>query len=310
MATEKQIVIVTNDDNNIRLDRWFKRNHPDVPFTMLVKLIRKGEIRVNGKKQESSHHILEGDSISFPRFSIAPATAQKSTPVVQRKYVEEIKAAILFMDDDIIVINKPIGLAVQGGSNIQVSLDDLAEKLKFGYEQKPKLVHRLDKETSGIIIMARKTNVAAELSELFRTKQIAKQYLALVSGLPRPYEGIIDIPLEKKYETENFEKTRKSDTGKKAVTLYKMLDHAGDVASLVQLDLVTGRTHQIRAHMSLIGNPIFGDDKYGDEVSRREKKLFLHSYKTEFVFNGKTLSFTADLPPHFKEKLAFLGLQK
>lgn len=309
MAPETKTVVIESEDHDIRLDRWFKRHEPHMQFSMLAKLMRKGKIRVDGKKQDPSFRITEGETLTYPIIHVADEDVVRVKAPMQNRYIDEINDAIIFMNDDIIVLNKPAGLAVQGGSKISISVDDLAEELKFEYDQKPKLVHRLDKETSGILVMARKTSVAAELSEMFRVKQISKKYLALVTGLPKPFEGKIDIPLEKVMnDKENFEKVDKSAKGKKAITYYKVLDYASDVMALVELDLITGRTHQIRAHMSLIGHPIFGDDKYGDFESRQEKKLYLHSYKTEFEYKGEKFSFTADLPTHFKEKLSFVGL--
>lgn len=308
-----QTIIVNSDDEGIRLDRWFKRHHPNTPFGIIAKLIRKKDIRLNEKRADISDKIKAGDKISFPilnEYNDEMEITKKAE--VSDKYIKLILDSVIYKDEHIIVINKPIGLAVQGGSKIKISVDDLAEYLKFGYEQKPKLVHRLDKETSGLLVLARKSNVASDLSKVIQGKNFDKTYLAICVGVPKVHSGKIDTPIEKLEDPDtHFEKVKTSATGKKAVTFYKVLDRAEKQYSLIQADIITGRTHQIRVHLSSIGCPILGDEKYGlrSEVSRVvEDKLYLHAYILKFDLYGKTYKFTAEFPKHFKEALNDLGL--
>ena len=303
-----QATEISSEDSGIRLDRFFKRHYENVPFIIIAKLARKGRIKVNGKKADVSLRLKEGDSLEFPEFN--DEVIHQREVQVPENAIKEIQRSVLLMDDDVIILNKPAGLAVQGGSGIKYSLDDLAEYLKFDYPQKPKLVHRLDKETSGIIVMARKVNVASRLGELFRFKKIDKIYLAIVKGVPSPLSGKIDISLEKEAE-DGFEKVRNSEQGKKAVTYYQVIDDCGGEYALVALKLITGRTHQIRAHLSLIGHPILFDDKYGDEtteVNALDPQLYLHSYEMGFKYNDKIYQVTAPFPKYFNDALKVLGL--
>jgi 23S rRNA pseudouridine955/2504/2580 synthase len=218
MANRINTVKVNHDDEGIRLDRWFKRHFKHVPFGMIAKLLRKGLIKLNGKKCDVSQKIQTGDEIMFPEFTIDP-----DVKIAKRndKLEKEIVDSILYKDENIIVLNKPVNFAVQGGSKIAYSIDDLSHCLQFGYEDKPKLVHRLDKETSGILILARKANIAAELARIFKHKELKKYYLAILQGVPKPHEGKIDIPIEK-FEKDKFEKVRKThNKSKRAVTFYK-----------------------------------------------------------------------------------------
>lgn len=308
-----QTIIVNQDDNGIRLDRWFKRHYPNTPFGIIAKLVRKKDIRLNDKRADIADKISTGDKLSFPMLKeYDDEPTQKRTNDISDDDIKMILDSVIYKDDYIIVINKPTGLAVQGGSKIKISVDVLAEHLKFEYDEKPKLVHRLDKETSGLLVLARKSNVAADLSRVIQGKHFDKTYLAICVGVPKVLSGKIDTPIEKLEDAETkFEKVKPSQTGKKAVTFYQVLDRAEKQYSLIQADIITGRTHQIRVHLSSIGCPILGDEKYGQrsEVSRVvEDKLYLHAYKLGFTLYAKKYSFDAEFPPHFKEALNDLGL--
>lgn len=303
-----QVTEVSSEDNDIRLDRFFKRHYQNIPFTIIAKLARKGRIKINGKKADVSSRLKTGDSLEFPEFTTE--ALPKREAFIPENAIKDIERSVLHCDDDVLILNKPAGLAVQGGSGIRYSLDDLAEHLKFDYPEKPKLVHRLDKETSGIIVMARKVNAAAGLGELFRYKKIDKIYLAIVKGVPNPFYGKIDIALEKE-EIDGHEKVREHKQGKKAITYYQVIDHSGGEFALVALKLVTGRTHQIRAHLSMIGHPILFDDKYGNEecrINAIDEKLYLHAYEMGFHYNDKDYQITAPFPRYFNEALKILGL--
>ncbi len=308
MANPLNNIKVKSDDEGIRLDRWFKRHYKHVPFGLVAKMIRKGIIKLNSKKADIAKTLQAGDEIRFPNFDIAAApTQRKSNPELERIIID----SIIYKDQNIIVLNKPAGLAVQGGTKIAYSIDDLSECLRFESSERPKLVHRIDKDTSGILVLARKASVAAKLSEMFRIKQMKKFYLAILQGVPKPHKGKIDFPIMKE-EKEGFEKVRRNnDKGQKSLTFYQVIDFTANNFSLVQFELVTGRTHQIRIHTSLIECPILGDDKYGSRdvtVPNLRDELHLHSYKMEFEFEGKIIKLKAEIPKPFRETLNTLGL--
>lgn len=301
-----QAVTVSKDDDGIRIDRWFQRHFKGLPFSLIAKLLRKKRVKINGKRAKLAGRITEGDVLTFPDLKDEPLEGHINLP---ENLVKELQKNVIYMDDDIIVLNKPAGLAVQGGSKIRYCVDNLSECLRYDYPEKPKLVHRLDMETSGILVLARRTAIAAKLGDLFKQRNMDKTYLALVYGRPRPHIGVIDIPLEKTTK-DGYEKVREKEEGKRAVTNYQVLDHIADDAALVELDLITGRTHQLRAHLSMIGCPIIGDEKYNlpDQVTFKGKDLFLHAHKLTLNLEGKEHNFVAPLPKHFHDALKFYGL--
>ena len=219
-----------------------------------------------------------------------------------------IQALVIYKDANLLAINKPSGLAVQGGTNTSRHVDGMLEALQFEVEEKPKLVHRIDKDTSGVLVLARNRQAADDLTKAFRTHNLQKTYLALTIGCPKKMNGEINAPLEKVGE-----KSLISENGKPAVTTYEVLDHVGDKFALVAASPLTGRTHQIRAHLESIGCPIVGDDKYfGGErkkFSNITDKLHLHAYKIDLsaIYNKK-LEITATLPEHFKNSLDSVGI--
>ncbi|MCE2993084.1 MAG: pseudouridine synthase [Alphaproteobacteria bacterium] len=304
-------VTVLVDDSDIRLDRWFKRHHQHVAFTQIVKMARKKLIKINGKRCEASTRVMEGDVISFPEFeTFSEVGKQEHKDKISKQNRELITNAVMYKDDDIIVLNKPSGLAVQGGTKIATSVDDLAECIKFEYDDKPKLVHRIDKETSGLLIMARKTVVAAQLAQLFRTRHITKKYLALIRGVPKDLEGKIVSKISK-VKIGKFERMVENEEGKTAITHYKVIDSAAKEYALLELDIITGKTHQIRAQLAEMGTPIVGDDKYGSRtqsIGILDKKLYLHAYKMDFGLNKKKYELEADLPSYFEDALNTLAL--
>ncbi len=307
-------VTITSDDANIRLDRYFKRHHANVSFGVIAKLVRKKHIKVNGKRSDISTKLVEGDVITHPNLHEQAKSEfeQVFKPVVNSKYVDIIMNSVIFVDENIIVLNKPLGLAVQGGSKIKVSVDDLSVHLKYDYDEKPKLVHRLDKDTSGLLVLARKANTAAKLSGIIKHKNFHKTYLALCLNAPKTMSGKIDTPISKIKDLKtNFEKVAENPKGQYAITYYKVLDRAFNKYSLIEAQIITGRTHQLRVHLSSIGCPIIGDDKYGtrSEISNSvQDKLYLHAYKLEFELEGKEYQFTAPLPDYFNDALNNLGL--
>lgn len=310
MKNNLQTRVVEKDDEGIRLDRWFKRHYKELSFGWVAKNCRKGLIRHNGKRIDISDKIEAGAEISFPSFDDMNFDVKPNAPKPNERLRKFIEECVIFKDEDIIVLNKPAGIAVQGGTGIKDSVDSLAEFLKYGYEEKPKLVHRLDKETSGVLVLARKTSVAAKLAEIFRHRVGNKVYVALLNGVPKPLKGKINTSLEKVL-VGNYEKVSKTDKGKHAITEYEVISY-GKGFSLVQLNLITGRTHQLRVHMQSIDCPIIGDDKYGKEHVLGElikEKLYLHANTLSFRLGNKNYDFTAELPEYFMEALEALGLE-
>lgn len=273
MKFTKQIVI--KDDDNIRLDRWFKRHHPEFTQALLQKFLRKKDIRVNGKRAEANNRLQEGDEIKFPE--VKAQERQEKKPKIEtqisKSAVEDFKSWIIFENNDYLAINKPQGLASQGGRGVKISVDDIIRQISPRY----KLVHRLDKDTSGVLVVAKKTTAATKFGEALKTGQVEKIYIALVKGAPKPKKGKINLPLIKKGKIEKMEV---DEAGKKALTEYEVIENMGKEMSLLQLRPITGRTHQLRAHCAAIGHPIIGDGKYGGKeafMDELENKLYLHA---------------------------------
>ena len=223
-----------------------------------------------------------------------------------------LERTVLHLDDDVIVIDKPAGLAVQGGTNTERHLDAMLDALRFGAEERPRLVHRLDRDTSGVLVLARSAAAAAKLAAAFRNKATRKIYWAAVVGLPKPRRGRIDQALAK-LPGRAGERVAPDDEGKRAVTYYRTVAHAGDKLAWLALEPVTGRTHQLRAHCLALGTPILGDGKYGGAAAHpagvpNARKLHLHARALSLPHPaGGTLVVTAPLPPHMKESWAFFG---
>lgn len=295
------------EDDGIRLNRWFLREYPSLSLSRLQKLLRTKQIKVDGKKAETSTRLLAGQELRLP-----PLDNEKAAPdntVLSAKDVEFITSMVIFKDKNIIVLNKPSGLAVQGGTNTTKHIDGLLDALKFENAERPKLVHRIDKDTSGLLLLARNRQYADILTKAFREHSLQKTYLALVRGCPEPREGTISFQLEKVGERMEV-----VDDGQKALTEIKVLDNVGKKYALVEAKPLTGRTHQIRVHLESIGTPILGDNKYfGAERQRLKEvadKLYLHAYKIDLsaVYAKKTI-ITAALPKHFAEACQFFGLE-
>ncbi len=306
--TKVQTAKVNAEDNDIRLDRWFKRNFPEFSHTSIEKALRKGQIRIDGKKAKSSTRVLTGQEIRVPPM-VEYVKKEKPKPRIDEKYIKEIQKSVTFKDKDIIVINKPAGLPTQGGVGITVSVDSLLEYLKFDYENKPKLVHRLDKDTSGALVLARSSSMASELTKAFKSKDIEKTYLAIVVGVPEIDEGKIDLSISKQDTGAGKEKMTADEDGQKAITYYKVIEKIGRKISLVELYPHTGRTHQLRVHMAHIGNPILGDGKYGGKLAFIEglnKKMHLHSYQIKLPSYNNP--FIAEVSGKMSETFEKLGI--
>ena len=315
-VTEKGVFLVTPDEAGARLDRWFQKKYPDVTHSFIHKLLRRGKIKINGKKAKANVRLEEGYSVEvFPFVNVEkPKTTgiKNENAKISDKDIEKFKTSIIFMDDHVIVINKEPGLATQGGTGIKNSVDAMLVFLKMGKEEKPKLVHRIDKDTSGILILARSTKVAQELTAQFKNKEIEKTYLALVVGTPEIKKGKISLPISAKKKDGKLERAViDEEDGVSATTYYKVIDDA-KVAAFLKLMPITGRMHQLRVHMSHIGHPIVGDGKYGAKAAFIEEvsdKMHLHAYRAEFRLFNKNYDVSAPLPPHILESLKFFALE-
>lgn len=303
-----EIKKVKSEDDGMRLNRWFLKYYPNLTLGRLQKLLRTKQIKVDGKRAEASLKLVAGSEVRVPPMDDQNITENKVQ--VSGRDAKYITSLMIYKDDNIIVLNKPSGLAVQGGTNTDRHVDGMLDALCFEKSEKPKLVHRIDKNTSGILVLARNRTWADKLTKAFREHLLPKTYLALVCNTPKKESGEIKANLEK-----IGEKSVVTDEGKPAITSFRVLDEVGSKFALVEAMPLTGRTHQIRAHMEYIGCPIVGDDKYfGGEKRQKFKdiqdKLYLHAYKIDLsaIYNKK-LVIKAALPTHFAEALKTLGIE-
>lgn len=297
-----QMVTVAKDDDGIRLDRWFKEKYPALGHGALQKMLRKGQVRVDGGRVQANRRLEAGESVRVP-----PMPASDEKPREQNRSRADARAAlagmIVYEDNDILVLNKPFGLAVQGGAKTKDHIDGLLAD-SAGDSDRARLVHRLDKDTGGLLVTAKTRKSSQWLTEAFRKRQIDKEYWALIKGVPQPLEGRIDAKLEKSGPA-GAEKARVSDDGQVAVSDYQVIDMAAQKACFVALRPITGRTHQLRAHMALIGTPIVGDGKYGGIEAKVEglaPKMHLFCRKLTIPRPGRRpLVLEAPLTGHMKE---------
>jgi len=305
MAVE--FVKIKEIDDGMRLNRWFLKYYPNLTLGRLQKLLRTKQIKVDGKRAEAATKLAAGQELRIPPLKEAEALPEKSKELAAKE-IEFIRSLVIYKDDNLLVINKPSGLAVQGGTNTHFHVDGLLDGLCFEKEERPRLVHRIDKDTSGLLLLARNRKTADALTKAFREHRLPKTYLALTCGCPLQAEGEIKVSLEK-----IGEKMTAAEGGQTACSLYKVLDSVGDKFALLEVCPLTGRTHQIRAHLEFLGCPIIGDDKYfGTERKKFNlfaDKLHLHAYKIDLsaLYNRKMV-ITAPLPLHFQESLAAAGM--
>ncbi len=260
---------VTADETEMRLDRWLRRHFPFLTQGHVQKLLRTGQIRVDGKRAEAADRLDTGQVIRIPPHLEAERQASKhqakDAPFLSSAKRARLQAMVLFEDDDVLVLNKPAGLAVQGGTGIKESLDDLLMAFSLDGHDRPKLVHRLDRETSGVLLIARTAFAAAHLAEAFRLRTTQKIYWAVTLGIPKPPTGEIDAPLVKNGEIMRVATPADHDA-KKAVTLYQTVEKVKNKLAFVALAPLTGRTHQLRVHLASLGTPILGDRLYGGQA--------------------------------------------
>ena len=314
------------DDDGIRLDRWFKRHLPDVSFSLVSRWARTGQLRLDGKRSEPGDRIAAGQIIRIPPLEIEKSAianigvAPEKAPRPKRERVpltpEETELAlsmVLYRDNNAIVLDKPPGLATQGGTKTDKHVDGLLDALTFDSEGRPKLVHRLDKDTSGVLLVARSARAAGYFAKAFSSRTARKVYWALVTGVPAISDGMVELPLATQPGTGGEKMHVDEKEGLPARTRYRIIERAGNRACWVELQPFTGRTHQLRVHMAAIGHPIVGDGKYGGieafltgGVSR---KMHLHArrLKIDSPDGGPQIDVTAELPKHFAESFELLG---
>ena len=301
---------IAAEDAGQRLDRWLRRAFPAASQALIQKLLRTGQVRVDGKRAEASLRLAAGQELRLPpQFSGAvPAPAAKGPRPPNAEEAAALRGRILHSDRQVIVLDKPAGLAVQGGSKQSRPLDHLLAALVPPGEEPPRLVHRLDRDTSGALVLARGAAAARALTAAFRERQARKLYLALVEGRPQPLAGRIALPLAKGGEAGRERMGVDEEEGEDAISLYAVVATSQNGrASLVALAPLTGRTHQLRAHLAAIGHPIVGDGKYG---AREAGQLMLHASEIAVPHpdDGTTLRVAAPLPEHFTAALARLRL--
>lgn len=297
------IVKVKTDDDGIRLNRWFLREYPSLSLSRLQKLLRTKQIKVDGKRAETSTRLIAGQEIRIPPLDNEKAPLKND--FVSKTDEKFIKDMVIFKDENIIVLNKPSGIAVQGGTNQEKHIDGLLDALKFDKVERPKLTHRIDKETSGLLVLARNRKYALILTKAFREHNLKKTYLALCEGCPKKQAGEIKANLEKVGE-----KMIAGEDGQRAVTEYEVLDSVGSKFSLIKAMPLTGRTHQIRVHLALLGASIVGDRKYGNRNLGADlaSKLHLHAWQIDLSeVMSKKCVVKAPIPDYFKKDIEFLG---
>ena len=306
-AAGVRIYEVAPEEADLRLDRWFRRRIPGLPFGHLAKWLRSGQVRVDGKRAKPGDRLRAGQAVRVPPFAAAPVP----TPArISDEDAAALRATLLHRDARVMALNKPAGLAVQGGSKVRRHLDAMLDALRFEAPERPLLVHRLDKDTSGVLLLARDAPAARSLAAAFRGRRAEKVYWALVVGVPRPHRGRIDLALAKRPGPGGEKMAVDRDEGKSALTDYAVLEAAGRRVAWLDLRPRTGRTHQLRVHAAALGTPILGDGKYGGErafVPGLAARLHLHAREIAIPHpDGGMLRVTAPLAGHMAESWAAL----
>ena len=317
LPAKVQTVIVTADENNMRVDRFLEHRFPGLSFSHIQRIVRKGELRINGKRADSKDRLEEGQSVRIPPLKLdAPRVAHVSE--AQQKTLDALKAMTLYEDADVMVLNKPAGLAVQGGSGMTRHVDQMLEAMRDAKGQKPRLVHRLDRETSGCLLIAKTRFAASALTGAFRHRSARKIYWALVAGVPKPKQGRISTYLAKEENEEEsiMRIAAHGDEGAShAVTYYAVVETSAQKLAWVSLKPVTGRTHQLRAHMAHIDHAIVGDPKYFNKENWQlpggiQNRLHLLARRIVIPHpRGGVIDATAPLPPHMLQSWNLLGLE-
>jgi len=324
-----QQVSVAADEGDVRLDRWFKRRFPELTHGRLEKLLRTGQVRVDGGRAKANQRLVPGQVIRVPPLAAKPdapdGKREKAEPVVSEQDAAAVQRMVLYKDDDLIALNKPAGLAVQGGTKTTKHLDGMLDALRFGSKERPRLVHRLDRDTSGVIIVARTVAAAGVLAKAFQSRDMQKVYWALVMGHPEHAAGTISAALSKAGIPGRERMEWDDEDGKSAITDYRVVDTATRKITWLELMPRTGRTHQLRAHCALIGTPIVGDSKYAIKPVHIEQamdltdglladvadRMCLHARALTIERpKRKPLTITAPLPKHMAVAFKDLGFSE
>ena len=321
-TTAAQPIEIAKDEDGLRLDRWFRQRFPELTHSHLQKLLRTGQIRLNSKRVKSNARVEAGQRVRVPRSiqeesKLAPSV--RPPPGLSKRDRDEIERMIIFEDDAVVVLNKPFGLAVQGGTGTRRHVDGLLSGMtdRFG-GKRPRLVHRLDRDTTGVLLVAKTREAASNLGQTFSTRSAAKTYWALVKGVPRPSQGKVEAALVKASGPDG-DHIRKSEAGEQdramhAATHYSVIETVATKAAWMSLKPITGRQHQLRAHMDILGHPIVGDNKYpSDQIfadGEIDEMLHLHARRLVIPHPmlSTTIDITAPLPEHMRRTWKTLGL--
>jgi 23S rRNA pseudouridine955/2504/2580 synthase len=318
LPTKVQTVVVTPDEHNMRVDRFLEARFPGLSFSHIQRIVRKGELRVNGKRADSKDRLEAGQSVRIPPLRLDTPKASAALSEAESRTLQQLEEMTLYEDDDVLVLNKPAGLAVQGGSGTTRHVDQMLEAMRDAKGQKPRLVHRLDKETAGCLLVAKTRFAATQLTGSFRHRSARKIYWALVAGVPKPKQGRISTYLAKEESEEDsiMRIAAHGDEGAShAVTYYAVVETSAQKLAWVSLKPVTGRTHQLRAHMAHIDHAIVGDPKYFNKENWQlpgglQNRLHLLARRIVIPHpRGGMIDATAPLPPHMLQSWDLLGLE-
>lgn len=322
MTDKVETIEVKRDEADMRVDRWFRIHFPEVGYTYLQKLLRSGQVRIDSKRVQANDRLEAGAKVRVPAIIRQPKKAggpSLQAPLgVSKGDRDTIERMIIYEDEQVLVLNKPFGLAVQGGSGTKKHIDGMLAGMEDRFGDRPRLVHRLDRDTTGVLLVAKTRDAAAKLGRIFQTRSAAKTYWALVKGVPTPRQGKIEAALVKAAGPDG-DRVRKALPGEQkeamhATTHYNVIDRVAHKAAWVSLKPVTGRQHQLRAHMHMIGHPIVGDNKYdGENVlvdSGIDRQLHLHARRLIIPHpsDRSKIDITAPLPAHMLKTWEMLGL--
>ncbi len=319
LSSGVQTLTVDADEAGMRVDRFLVARFPQLAFTHIQRIVRKGELRVNGKRARPDERLEPGQAVRVPPLRLEDRKPAARPFAGGESEAAFLKSITLYEDKDVMVLNKPMGLAVQGGSGTTRHLDGLLEALRDGDGQKPRLVHRLDKDTAGCLVVAKTRLAAATLAKSFRSRAARKIYWALVAGVPRVRQGRVSTYLAREEAPDGDSRMRIAahgdDGASHAVTYYAVVEHSGQKLAWLSMKPVTGRTHQLRAHAAHIGHPIVGDPKYFNVENWElpggiQKKLHLLARRIVIPHprTGMPIDVTAPLPPHMAQTWNLLGL--
>ena len=321
VVTDVRQFTIGYDDDGIRLDRWFKRHQPEVSFNVVSRWTRTGQLRIDGRRATPGDRLQAGQVLRVPPpepvkedagVKAAKPRVIRERPVLTPEQIAYAESFVIHRDKSAIVINKPPGLATQGGTKTTEHVDGLLDALQYEADSRPKLVHRLDKDTSGALLLARSSRAAASFAKSFSSRTARKVYWALVVGVPPVEDGMIDLALAKQPGSGGEKMHVDQKEGAPARTRYRIIEVAGNRACWVELQPFTGRTHQLRVHMAAIGHPIVGDGKYGGKeaflTGGVSRKMHLHARRLRIDHpDGGQVDVKAELPEHFSDSLSMMG---